>query len=74
MDQNQADCRCSPRLTILMNKHDAIRIAAVAAVWIVVQIIWGKLIWGNTWKQAVYFTLFGAIVGIIATFVICLFL
>lgn len=36
--------------------------------------VWGKLVLGNTWKQAVYFTLFGAVVGITAAFVICLFL
>ncbi len=56
-----------------MNKHPIILVTAVAVLWIFLQIVVGKSIWGNTWKQATIFTVIAAIIGVIATIVVSIF-
>lgn len=56
-----------------MNKHPAILIIAVAALWVLFQMVMAKSIWGNTWKQATIFAAIAATVAIIAAIFITLF-
>jgi hypothetical protein len=56
-----------------MNKHPAILVITVAALWVSLQIVIGRSIWGNTWKKATLFTIIAVILSVIATIFISIF-
>jgi hypothetical protein len=73
MGSQKADCGCSPGPIVPMNKHPAILIAEVAVLWIFLQMVIGKSIWGGTWKRQAICATIAVIVGIMATIFIGFF-